>query len=220
MPELSSFEQELQQLERHVQEMGDRVSEAILDATRALRDRDTPAARAVIASDEAINALWHEAQHEVMVIIARRQPLASDLREILACFAIFSDLERIGDHAKNIGRAVLELSDSSTDARALQGILTMSELCRQLLAQQIEAFLARDDQRARELSKRDAELDRLFEAAYTDCVEAMRQDPDAVAGASRLIGVAKGLERIGDHLTNIGEWAVFRQSGRLVELGP
>lgn len=132
-------------------------------------------------------------------------------------FRHYFDLERIGDHAKSIAR-VARSSTPEPPERRLVTIPRMGDLCAEMLGAQVQAFLDRDVERASEISSRDSELDRLFELAFEHRIAAMQADTAALDRASRLIGVAKSLERVGDHITNIGEWTVFRATGRLVEL--
>ena len=212
-----AFDRDLEALEEQLRGMTTRVASALRDSVRSLITGDSTLADQVIAGDEDVNQLWSAMQRDILVIIARRQPMATDLREVLACFAITSDLERIGDHAKSIAR-VARSSQPEPPERRLVTIPRMGDLCAELLSEQVHAFLERDAARAAEISTRDNELDRLFELAFDHRVAAMKADSADLDRASRLIGVAKNLERVGDHITNIGEWAVFRATGRLVEL--
>lgn len=213
----TAFELELQALEDQLRAMTERVGTALRRANQSLVDADPVLAQAVIEEDEAINHQWALVEREIIEIIARQQPLASDLREIMAISAIVTDLERIGDHAKSIARGVLKIVEDPP-LQALVDIPRMAGLCVELLERQIAAFLSRDGDTARTIAARDEELDTLYRKVYGDHIAAMRQDPSVVRRDSTLISIAKSMERVGDHVTNIGEWVVFLQTGKLVEL--
>lgn len=205
-------------MDDHAMAMADLVGGAIQRAVEALEAHDVEAARGVIADDERLNQLWVRVERETMEIIARQQPMASDLREILAVSAIATDLERIGDHAKSVSRAVLAI-DRAPDPDLLVNILRMAELMRSLLAAEMAAFAHRDAEAARVVAARDNEIDDLYSGIYHSLITAMMsRGPQAIQDISRLLWVAKSIERAGDHVTNIGERIVFLVTGELTEL--
>lgn len=213
----SAFESEMRSLEDRLRAMADQVGAALDQATRSLVENDIQLARRVIEGDEDINRLWANLQRDILEIIARQQPLASDLREILAISAIITDLERIGDHAKRVAVTALEIADDPPP-EPLVDIPRMALLARSLLQGQVDAFLHRDGDSARAIAVRDNEIDALYRKCYGDLLATMRSDPQTIDRASKLMWTAKSIERIGDHVTNIGEWVVFLETGQLVEL--
>jgi phosphate transport system protein len=203
-------------LEDDLLRLGDLVSNAIDRAVRALLERDTGLAEEVRADDERINDLYARIERESLQVIATQQPMAGDLREIMAVFAIATDLERMGDHAKGI--AIVALKVSEEPALEVNEIPQMAALVRELLTAELEAFVRRDTEAARAVALRDDEVDALYGRAYHRLIRVMTEDPQAVERASRLLWVAKGLERTADHVTNIGERVVFLATGEVVEL--
>jgi phosphate transport system protein len=193
------------------------VQRAIETAVRALVERDSRLAEEVIDGDEGTNERYVAIERETLELIATQQPLATDLREILAISAISTDLERIGDHAKGIGRIVLRMTAPPPNAPIAQ-IEQLSDLVRGLLAEELQAFVMRDPVEARRVAARDDEVDRLYEMLYERLLAAMVESPDLVVEYDRLLWVCKSLERCGDHATNIGERIVFLTTGELVEL--
>lgn len=216
----TAFKTEMLAMDDHAMAMADLVTGALQRAVQALSAYDLDAARAVVAEDERVNQLWARIERETMAIIARQQPMASDLREILAVSAIATDLERIGDHAKSIGNTVLGLQQAP-DPNLMVNILRMADLARSFLAGQMTAFAHRDADAARAVAARDNEIDALYYTIYKSMIAAMMtRGPEAIHDLNRLLWVAKSLERVGDHTTNIGERIVFLVSGEFTELNP
>lgn len=213
----ATFESEMRSLEDRLRAMADQVGGAVEQATQALVNHDDLLARRVIDGDEDINRLWAQLAQDILEIIARQQPLASDLREIMAISAIITDLERIGDHAKRIAGTALDIA-ADPPPEPLVDIPRMAYLACELLRAQVDAFLARDSASARRIADRDSEIDSLYRKCYSDLLSNMRAAPESIDRGSKLMWTAKSIERIGDHVTNIGEWVVFLETGRLVEL--
>ncbi len=217
MPQRTAFQTEMDAMQDHLVAMADLAGVAVEQAAAALAAYDQDAARGVIDGDERINAMWGRIERETMALIARQQPMATDLREILAVSAIATDIERIGDHGKSIARAVLGITRAPSTA-AMVDIQRMAQLARELLAGEIAAFVARDTMAAQVIAARDNELDELYAQTYRNLVADMIRAPDTIQDANRLVWVAKSIERIGDHVTNIGERIVFLTTGELTEL--
>jgi phosphate transport system protein len=197
--------------------MADLVRTAIDNAVRALREHDHALAERVIDDDEPINDLFVRIEREIQEVIATQHPMAKDLREVLAIFAIATDLERIGDYAKGIAR-VTTRSEAPFAPGPLVHIDQMRELVRELLATEMDSFIRRDPDAARAAAARDDEIDRLYLRVYEETVEHMSTDRAAIKTGEHLLWAAKGLERCGDHVTNIGERVVFLITGQYVEL--
>jgi len=211
------FHTAMRALEDDLIAMTDLAGNALVAAVAALVDRDEATARDVIAGDERLNGLWTDLERAGLTLIATQSPMAVDLREIVAITHIATDLERVGDHAKSIAVAALALAGEAPLGMNV-GIERMAELANELLRAELDAFIRRDGELAQQTALRDNEIDQLYHRVYRDLLERMVRDPACIDRAQRLLTVAKSLERIGDHVTNIGEYVVFLTTGRLVEL--
>lgn len=216
MPPRVVFHGEMRLLEDDLLRLGDMVSGALERAVQALMARDGALAHEVRADDEKINDLYARIERASMQLIATQQPMAGDLREIMAVFAIATDLERMGDYAKGIAGTALRVLDEPPVL--VNEIPRMAELVREILTAELQAFVMRDADEARKVARRDDEVDALYEQVYRRLIQVMTEDPQAVERASRLLWVAKSLERAADHVTNIGERIVFLATGEVVEL--
>jgi phosphate transport system protein len=197
--------------------MADLVSNSIDNAVRALLHHDHALATAVIDDDNPINDLFQRIEREILEVIATQQPMAKDLREVLAIFAIATDLERIGDYAKGIAK-VTRRSDAPYQAPALVLIDQMRALVREVLASEMDSFIHRDPEAARAAAARDDEIDQIYVNVYEETFAGMMADREAIKPNENLLWAAKGLERCGDHVTNIGERVVFLTTGLYEEL--
>lgn len=211
------FHTAMRALEDDLIAMTDLAGNALVTAVAALVGRDEAAAKEVIAGDERLNALWTDLERAGLTLIATQSPMAVDLREIVAITHIATDLERVGDHAKSIAQAAVALVGEPSLGVDV-AVERMAELANELLRAELDAFIRRDGELARQVALRDNEIDQLYHRLYRDLIERMANDPSCIDRAQRLLSVAKSLERIGDHVTNIGEYVVFLTTGRLVEL--
>lgn len=214
-----AFHGELRRLEDSLVGMADTVSNAIQESVAALQQRDTDLARHIVDADDDVNSRYGDIERGVMELIATQQPMATDLREILAISAIATDLERIGDHAKGIARITMRLGDDPQLDPGVR-ISRMAELTSELQSGVIDAFVHRDAEAASRVAARDDELDDLYEDIYRSLLETMMTDRTVIEAAGRQLWVAKSLERVGDHVTNIAERVVFVVTGEIVELNP
>jgi phosphate transport system protein len=207
------YEHELRQVRENLLRMAGRVEQMIGDSVKALLEGDRELARRTIEEDRTVNRLEVETDDLCLVILAKRQPLGSDLRFITLAMKMVTDLERIGDMAVNIGERVLALDGAHP---AAQGplIARMAEVDCALLREAIDAFINRDAERAEKLCARDAEVDDLYWHLVVDVQAAMLKSSDFVENGMHLIAVSKFLERIGDHITNLAELAVFMVGGK------
>ncbi len=214
-----SFNEQLKGLQDDLMRMADLVDKAIGSAVQSLIDRDAVLAQKVIDDDEEINKAQREIEERCLVLLATQQPLASDLRVILATSGIAYELERMADHAKGIAELTLRLAPQP-HLKPLIDIPRMAEKGRWLLRQQLEAFLAHDEKRARALAREDDFMDALYDQIYRELLFFMMEDPRTITRATYLMWVSHNLERIGDRTTNIGERVVFMVGGEVVELNP
>jgi phosphate transport system protein len=212
-----TFESELAALKERLLYLGAMAAEAQRSAVQALVKRDETIAHEVIARDQAINQLQHEIEEECVFLIASQQPVARDLRMIIAVSAIASEIERMADHAKGIATLALRLIDQPM-LKPLIDIPRMDEIGRELLLGQLQAFLTGDVEAARSLARRDDEVDQLNDQVFRELLLIMMNDPRTITRATYLLWVAHDLERFSDRATNIGERVVFVTAGDIVEL--
>jgi len=197
--------------------MGEMIDEAIEKAVRALIERDVNLAQQVIDDDELINQALRGIQQNCEVLIATQQPLARDLRFIIAMFNTANELERIGDYAEGIASLAIRLADEPP-LKPYIDIPRMTARARDLLRGQLQAFVNGDVQAARDLARQDDEIDALYNQVYRELLFFMVQDPKTINRATHLLWVAHNLERIGDRTTNLGEQVVYLITGQVEEL--
>jgi phosphate transport system protein len=202
---VSSYENELRDLTRKVAEMGGRAERLVADSVAALLKRDTELAERVIVQDKAVDVLQREIEEDSIAMIARRQPLATDLREIVSALRVAGDLERIGDLAKNTAKRALALDGEYRAQKQLRGVEHMSEIAIEQLKAVLDAYSNHDDARAIEVWKRDGEIDAIYTSLFRELLTYMMEDPRHITLCTHLLFAAKNIERIGDHATNIAE---------------
>jgi phosphate transport system protein len=210
------FESALDRTEQSTKELGRLVQEAIGQAMTALRTQDPALAERVIRNDAAINAKRYEIEEEAVGIIATQEPVARDLRLLVAIQNVIVDLERMADHAQGIARIVLRLDEPLVVLPpALQ---RMAENATSMLEDSLAALFARDVEAARRVAGIDDEVDALMERVHRDLIATMYRHPSSVDRATYLIWVAHDLERIADRATNICERVVYLVTGETREL--
>ena len=215
MPDHTStaFDEDLRELSSRLAEMGGLAERLVADSIRALVKRDTELAQRVIASDVQIDLLLREIEEKAVLTIARRQPMAVDLREIVATLRISNDLERVGDLAKNTAKRVLALDGEYQAPRLLRGVEHMSEMVLVQLKEVLDAYGARDEKRAVAVWKRDGEVDAMYTSLFRELLTYMMEDPRHITLCTHLLFCAKNIERIGDHATNIAETIYYLAVG-------
>jgi phosphate transport system protein len=212
-----TFDEQIGELQDDLLAMGELLDKAIERSIQSLANRDLELAQQTIDEDVLINQAQSDLEERCLVLIATQQPLASDLRIILAVSNIAVELERMGDYAKGIAKITLMIGDQPP-LKPLIDIPRMAEKGRQLLHQQLDAFIRRDPDTARHLGTEDDEVDALYDQVYRELMFFMTQDPKTITRATHLLWVAHNLERIADRTTNIGERVVFLVTGRVEEL--
>lgn len=212
-----TFDEHLAHTRDRLVAMGTMVDEAIEKSVRALVDRNVALAQRVIQGDEGVNIALRSIQEECEVLIATQQPMAADLRFILASYNIANELERIGDYATGIARLALRLADEPP-LKPYIDIPRMTEKGREMLRGQLQAFLDGDVDTARQLAQGEDEIDALYDQVYRELLLFMVEDPRTIRRATHLLWVAHNLERIGDRTTNLGEQIVYMVTGEVVEL--
>ena len=202
---VSAFDQDLRELSSRLAEMGGLAERLVAESVDALVKRDTTLAQRVIASDDLIDALQREIEEKAILTIARRQPMAVDLREIVSALRIANDLERVGDLAKNTAKRVLALDGEYHAQKQLRGFKHMADMVLERLKQVLDAYGARDSARALDVWKRDGEIDAMYTSLFREFLTYMMEDPRHITACIHLLFSAKNIERIGDHATNIAE---------------
>ena len=211
------LDQEMTKIQDDVLCLGSMVAAAIQRAVKALKERDVDLAQQIIAEDEQINALRYAIEEKSLAIIATQQPVATDLRTIIAAIHIAVEMERMGDHAEGIAQLVTRLADEPL-LKPLIDIPRMANVASEMLPASLDAFIARDPKAAIAVAARDDEMDQLYDQIFRELLTYMLQDPRNINRATFLLWVAHNLERIGDRITNISERVVFMTTGELKEL--
>jgi phosphate transport system protein len=209
-----AFDTDLQDLTSKVSEMGGLAERVIADAIQALTRRDADLAKRVVQTDPAIDALQQDIEEKAILTIARRQPMAVDLREIVAALRVSNDLERIGDLAKNIGKRVSALEGDFYPNKLLRGVEHMASLVLGQLKQVLDAYAGRDLDSALAVWKGDEEIDAMCTSLFRELLTYMMEDPRNIIFCIHLMFCAKNIERMGDHATNIAETVHYMIEGR------
>jgi phosphate transport system protein len=209
-----AFDTDLQEITRKVAEMGGLVERQISDAVAALADRDLELGERVLAADPAIDSMQRDIEEKSVLTIARRQPMAVDLREIVGAMRVCNDLERIGDHAKHIGKRVVALDGDFYPQKLIRGVEHMAELVSAQLKQVLDAYASRDLQSAMAVWKGDEEVDSMCTSLFRELLTYMMEDPRNITFCMHLMFCAKDIERMGDHATNIAETVYYMIEGR------
>jgi len=213
----TAFERQLTEIQDEMLALAAMAETAIRRSIEALESGDVGLARQIIADDIKINEKRYNTEERCLELVATQQPLASDLRTIVAVLHIIVDLERIADHAEGNAKLTLMLSDEPP-VKPDVDIKRMAQKGIEMLHASLEAFKDRDTQRARAICEMDDEVDALYEQAYHELLTYMIQNPQAIQVATYLIWVAHNLERIADRVTNICERVVFMVTGHVQEL--
>jgi phosphate transport system protein len=211
------FQKRIKELERNVLHMGKMVIEAINHSVEALKNLDAEAARRVVDNDAKVNRARWNLEDKCVDLIATQQPVASDLREIIAILSIVRDLERIGDYAEGIGKIVLLHGDEPL-VKPLIDIPAMTQKAIDMLQRSLDAFIKRDAKAAHAICSEDDEVDRLYDRVYHDLLGFMIKDPSVITRATYLIWAAHNVERIADRATNISESVVYLVTGIPTEM--
>ena len=208
-----SYDKDLDSLERHIAEMGGLAEKMVIDAMDALAAADTVLAHQVVTTDPRLDVLQREVEEQAIMTIARRQPVAIDLREIIGAIRVAGALERVGDLAKNIAKRSVKIGVESRVPRAIVGLKHMNEVATELLKDVLDAYAQRDIDRARDVWERDADLDALEDSVFRDLLTHMMEDPRNITFCAHLLFCSKNIERIGDHATNIAETVFYIATG-------
>ncbi len=211
------FEKQLSQLRENVLELGSRARRAVADGLAALTTGDADLAREVIAADVGINRLRYDIEIECYSLLATEQPVARDMRAIVAALTIDNDLERIADHGKKIARIYLRVLE---DPRPMPPgeVPALGELVLAMVDRALRAFATRDVAEAEAVCRADDQADAQYKRAFNAIVTQMVADPQRISAGTHLIQVAHELERVGDRATNVAERVIYTVTGELIEL--
>ncbi len=211
---VKAFDHDLQELSRMIVEMGGLAEKQVAEAVDALVRRDSTLAQRVGAADTNIDNLQRELEEKAVLTIARRQPMASDLREVVGTLRIANDIERIGDLAKNIAKRVLALGGEFPPPKLIRGVEHMTDLLLAQLKQVLNAYARRSDDEALAVWRADEEIDAVCTSVFRELLTYMMEDPRNISFCIHLLFCAKNIERMGDHATNIAETVHYIVEGR------
>ncbi|MEA1832015.1 phosphate signaling complex protein PhoU [Methylobacterium durans] len=210
---VTSYDNDLNDLRRSISEMGGVAEKMLVDASTALVRRDSNLAQNVIVADKRLDVLQREIEEGAVLLIARRQPLAIDLRETISAIRVSGDLERIGDLAKNIAKRVVAISDQQIGHKIVLGVQSMADLAEEQLKDVLDAYASRDVKSAHDVWERDGAIDALYNSLFRELLTYMMEDPRNISFCTHLLFCAKNVERIGDHTTNIAETIHYLATG-------
>ena len=211
------YHKKLKEIQDDVLVMGGMVGEAILGSVEALKSRDLDLAQRIVAGDQKVNDLRFRIEERCIQLIVTQQPIANELRIIIAVLNIITEMERIGDYAVGIAKIAIMIGDEPP-VKPLVDIPKMADKAVDMLRRSFDAFLNKDAEAARQICEEDDVVDNLYDQIYLELVDLMTKDPTIVSRATRLIWVAHDLERSADRVTNICERVIFVITGKMEEM--
>jgi phosphate transport system protein len=214
----TAFHKKLREIQDDILAMGSMVSKALLRSIDALKNRDLELARQIITGDQKVNGKRFEIEEKCIELIATQQPMASDLRIIIAILNITTEIERIGDYAMGIARIVIMIGDEPP-LKPLIDIPRMADQTVDMLRRSLDALIKRDAEAAKKISSDDDLVDHLYDQVFRELLIFMAEDPKTITRATRLMWTAHNLERAADRVTNICERVVFIVTGKMEEIG-
>jgi phosphate transport system protein len=209
---LKAFDQDLDRLRALISQMGGLAEHAIGEAMRCLVQHDVEAALSVVQNDKKLDVLEVETERQAVQLIALRAPMASDLRDVVAALKISGVVERIGDYAKNIAKRVPLLENVGKN-EALSVLPEMARIATRMVHDVLDAFIERDAEAAVKVCERDAAVDDFYDSIFRTLLTHMMENPQSIGPSAHLLFVAKNLERVGDHATNIAEMVYYAATG-------
>jgi phosphate transport system protein len=210
------FDSDLQELARVIAEMGGLAERQITEAIEALTTRDGDRAQRIIAADATIDGMQRNIEERAIETIARRQPVADDLRQVVGILRIAHELERIGDLAKNIGKRIIAINEEETPRMLMSGVTHMATLMLIQLREVLDSFARRDVAKAIEVWRRDQDIDKLCTSLSQQLLADMMETPLGISLGAHLMFCTKNLERMGDHTTNIAEVIHYMVKGETI----
>ncbi|MDR7103125.1 phosphate transport system protein [Croceicoccus sp. BE223] len=210
---VKAFEEDITRLRGLIAEMGGLAELSVVESLEAIVNGDEDLAEKVIARDKEIDALEMEVDRLAVRIIALRAPMADDLREVIAALKIAGVVERIGDYSKNIAKRINKI-EGRRKFEPLTLIPAMGEVAAEMVHNVLTAYAARDPQLAREVIARDATVDAFYDSIFRNLVTYMVENPATIGSAAQLLFVARNVERVGDHATNVAEMVYYSATGQ------
>ncbi len=210
---VSSYDEELQFLVRRIAEMGGISERMVEESIHALVNSDAGLSQKVISDDLILDDAERQIGEKAVLIIAKRQPMASDLRDIIGSIRIAADLERVGDMAKNIAKRVIAVQGMAQPKKLVRGLEHLSELALTQLKEVLDAYSSRSPELAKSIRERDDEIDAIYTSLFRELLTYMMEDPRNITACTHLLFCAKNIERIGDHATNIAETVYYMATG-------
>ncbi|MBO6887101.1 MAG: phosphate signaling complex protein PhoU [Thalassospira sp.] len=209
---VSSFDEELTRLNNIISQMGGLAESQLISSIRSIVKRDSELAEKVILSDQRIDVLEQEVQDFAVRLLALRQPMADDLRQVVTALKLSNDLERIGDLAKNIAKRA-QVLNQIPPIRPVQAIPNMAKLAQEIIKDVLDAYIESDAEKAHRVWEHDQEVDDMYNSLFRELLTYMMEDPRNITASTHLLFIAKNIERIGDHATNIAETIYYRIKG-------
>ena len=214
----SQFESDLKNLHEQFYDMGTTVSDAIYKAYKAFINHDKDLAQEVIESDHIINEMEIKLEHKSFEMIALQQPVTTDLRMIVTILKASSDLERLGDHAVAIAKATIRVKGKKRMPVIEDELSKMNKYVIGMVNEVLTAYVENDTEKAHDIAMRDEIVNQFYRDIYKHTVSFMKEDPETIVSGTDYLQVASYLERIGDYVTNICEWIVYLETGKITEL--
>ena len=210
---VSIYDEELKYLSRRISEMGGTAEQMVADSVRALVTTDAALAQKVISEDIILDNAERQINEKAIVTIAKRQPMAADLREIMGAIRIAAELERVGDLGKNTAKRVIAVQSSGMPRKLARGLEHLAELALIQLKEVLDVYATRSVDKAKAIRERDDEIDAIYTSLFRELLTNMMEDPRNITPCTHLLFMAKNIERIGDHATNIAETIYYMATG-------
>ncbi|MBN9052380.1 phosphate signaling complex protein PhoU [Shinella sp. PSBB067] len=210
---VSIYDEELKYLSRRISEMGGTAEQMVADSVRALVTTDAALAQKVISEDIILDNAERQINEKAIVTIAKRQPMAADLREIMGAIRIAAELERVGDLGKNTAKRVIAVQSSGMPRKLARGLEHLAELALIQLKEVLDVYATRSVDKAKAIRERDDEIDAIYTSLFRELLTYMMEDPRNITPCTHLLFCAKNIERIGDHATNIAETIYYMATG-------
>ncbi len=214
---VTAFEDDMNYLTHKIAGMGGHAEQMIRESVKALIDADADLAKKVVRDDLALDDGQRDIDDKAVLLIAQRQPVANDLREVFANIRISTDLERIGDMAKGIAKRVGSISEHTHGVRLARGIDHLSELASAQLKEVLDCYATRNVEKLEAIRERDEEIDAMYTSLFRELLTYMMEDPRNITTCTQLLFCAKNIERIGDHATNIAEAVYYMVKGEKLD---
>jgi phosphate transport system protein len=211
---VQSYDEELKKLSTLIVQMGGQAESQLAAAVEAVVKRDSELANAVVLNDAKIDVLRNQVDDFAIELLARRQPMAADLRVVVSALRISSEIERIGDYAKNVAKRAVALNQAPL-VRPVHAIPRMAALVQALIKDVLDAYITADAAKADAVWARDEEVDELYTSLFRELLTYMMEDPRSITSSTHLLFIAKNIERIGDHATNIAELIHYTVTGEM-----